>query len=395
MAQEIFSEILSETETAVRDTLRRFATEVMRPVGAELDKMPADEVYAEGSVFWDAHRKYHELGVGALSADQSLSAAEQARIRALSSEMMGWGDTGLAISLGLGGMPQVFARMTGNEDLMARCQPENIGCWALTEPGHGSDRVDMYGVEREEKPFRGDLVARRDGDQFVLNGQKSAWVSNGSFAENAGMFCTYEDDKGIQGGGVFVIPLNLDGVSRGRATDKIGQRSLNQGEIFFDDVIIPADHMIAGPEQYDAFLQATLTGANAGMGSMFAGLARAALEHAVDYAKERRQGGRTIFEHQGVRARLFEMYRKVEAARALNLRVVTHNAISPSFELAVSSKITSTRTAMEVATEALTIYGGAGITRENPVEKLMRDASVSLIEDGENNFLALLASSHL
>ena len=309
--------------------------------------------------------------------------------------MLGLGDAGLSISLSLGVMPCNLAQMTGNADLVARCKADRIGCWALTEPGHGSDTVDMYGDERTDRKFRGDCVARKDGDNFVINGQKSAWVSNGSFAENAGLFCTYEDDSGIKGGGSFVVPLDLPGVSRGKPTNKIGQRSLNQGEIFFDNVVIPADYMIAGPEQYDDFLHLVLTGANGGMGSLFAGLARAALEHAVEYARERVQGGKPIIEHQAVKTRLFEMFRKVEAARSLNLRVVTHNAVNPRFELAVASKVTSTQTALEVATDALSIYGGAGITKENPIEKLLRDASVSIIEDGENTLLGILAADQL
>jgi alkylation response protein AidB-like acyl-CoA dehydrogenase len=379
----------------VRDSLRRFALDVLRPVGAALDRLPAEEVYGAASPYWEAHRRYRELGLAELADAAGLTPVERARIGALSSEVLGWGDVGLAISLTLGGMPNAFAQLTGDAALQARCGRDRIGCWAVTEPGRGSDMVDMYGAERADKAFRGDLVARRDGDHFVLRGQKSAWVSNGSFAENAAVFCTFEEAGEVRGGGAFVVPLDLPGVSRGRPTDKIGQRSLNQGEIFFDDVVIPATHLVAGPEHYDAFLHATLTAANGGMGSLFAGLARAALEHAVNYARQRRQGGRPIIEHQGVRTRLFEMFRKVEAARALNLRVVAHNAVNPRFELAVCSKVTSTRAAVEVATEALTIFGGAGITRENPIEKLIRDATVSLIEDGENNFLGLLAAQRL
>ncbi len=241
---------------------------------------------------------------------------------------------------------------------------------------------------------RGDCIAKRDGDQIVISGQKSSWVSNGSIAQMAVLFCAYEDD-GNRGGGVFLVPLDVDGISRGKPTNKIGQRPLNQGEIFFDNVTIPLDHMIAGPDQYNAMLEATLTGANGSMGSLFCGLARAALEHAVGYAKERVQGDKPIFQHQAVKIRLFEMFRKVEAARSLNLKVVAHNAVNPKLELAIASKVTSTRTAMEVATEALSIYGGAGITRENPIEKSLRDASVSVIEDGENTLLGLIAADRL
>jgi alkylation response protein AidB-like acyl-CoA dehydrogenase len=368
----------------------------MRPIGKELDTLSPEEVIAKESIYWEAHSKYKELGMQQFTQDESLTPVEAARIRALSSEMMGWGDVGLAISLGLGGMTHGLSMLTGNKELVERCSPERLGCWAITEPGHGSDSIDMYGSERPDKKFRGDCVARKDGDGFVINGQKSAWVSNGSFAESAALYCTYEDEDGVQGGGTFVVPLDLPGVSRGKPTDKFGQRSLNQGEIFFDDVVIPADYLVAGPDTYDDFLQATLTGANGSMGSLFSGLARAALEYAVDYAKERKQGSDIpIFEHQAVKSRLFEMFRKVESARALNLRVLTHNAVNPRFELAVASKVTSTKTALEVSMEALAIYGGAGITKENPIEKLIRDASVSIIEDGENTFLGLLAADRL
>ena len=137
--------------------------------------------------------------------------------------------------------------------------------------------------------------------------------------------------------------------------------------------------------------------ANGGMGSTFAGVARAALELAVDYAKERIQGGVAIFEHQSVTARLFEMFRKVEAARSLNRRVVLYNALSgsPQVQYAIASKVTSTTAAFEVASGALQIFGGNGLSREYPVEKLLRDARASMIEDGCNDVLSLLGAARL
>jgi acyl-CoA dehydrogenase len=394
VTNEIFNEILSETEVAIRDTLRRFAVDVMRPIGKKLDTLTPEEVIAKDSILWDAHKQYAELGFGMFTGDDSMDPVEAARIGALSSEMLGWGDSGLAISLGVSGMPVNLAQMSGNPALIEKFSADKVGCWAITEPNHGSDLVDFGGSDADEKR-RGDCVAKRDGDNIIIRGQKSSWVSNGTIAEMAALYCAYEDDDGVQGGGVFVVPLDVDGVTRGKPTDKVGQRPLNQGEIFFDDVVIPLDHMIGGPDEYGSIIESTLTEANGSMGSLFCGLARAALEHAVDYAKERIQGGKPIIEHQAVKSRLFEMFRKVEAARALNLRVVTHNAINPRLELAIASKITSTRTAMEVATEALSIYGGAGMTRENPIEKLMRDASVSVIEDGENTMLGLVGAERL
>jgi len=117
MATEIFNEQLSETEVAVRDTLRRFAEEVMRPIGKELDLLTPEDVIAKNSLLWEAHSKYAELGMGVFTADTSMTPAETARLGALSSEMLGWGDTGLAISFGVSGMPVNFAQMSGNSAL--------------------------------------------------------------------------------------------------------------------------------------------------------------------------------------------------------------------------------------------------------------------------------------
>ena len=130
---------------------------------------------------------------------------------------------------------------------------------------------------------------------------------------------------------------------------------------------------------------------------MFVGVARAAFEHALAYAHERKQGGVPIVQHQSVRSRLFGMYRKVEAARALARRVVIANATAPQPALqgAIASKITATQTAFEVASEAVQIFGGAGMSREYPVEKLLRDARASMIEDGCNELLAIKGGSQL
>jgi alkylation response protein AidB-like acyl-CoA dehydrogenase len=132
------------------------------------------------------------------------------------------------------------------------------------------------------------------------------------------------------------------------------------------------------------------------MGTLFVGLARAALELAVNYAKERKQGGVPIINHQSVRGRLFEMFRRVEAAKALNRDVVCSNALNgPRLEYAIASKVTSTQTAFDVASEALQIFGGSGTSREYPIEKLFRDARVSMIEDGCNYVLGQLAGARL
>ena len=154
--------------------------------------------------------------------------------------------------------------------------------------------------------------------------------------------------------------------------------------------------MVVGADEYRFAVEQVLAWANAGMGSIFVGLARAALEHAVAYAKERVQGGVPIAEHQSVKARLFSMFRKTEAARALSRKVALYNAVNPPLvQYSIASKVFSTTTAFEVASDAVQTFGGNGLSKEYPVEKLLRDARASMIEDGCNDILSLVGAAKI
>jgi alkylation response protein AidB-like acyl-CoA dehydrogenase len=246
-------------------------------------------------------------------------------------------------------------------------------------------------------------VARRDGDFYVIAGQKAAWVSNGPVAETAALYTAVDDGGGVTGCGVLLVDLTAPGVTRGKPLEKLGQRPLPQGEVFFDDIRVPVTHMVIPPEMFAMGMELTLCTANGFMGATFVGCARAAFEMALDYAKQRVQGGTPIIEHQAIKLKLFEMFRKIEAARALNRRVVLYNIVNnpffgaapgsfPAVQYAIASKVTSTQTAFEVASEAVQILGGNGLSYEYPVEKLLRDARASLIEDGTNEVLSLHAA---
>jgi len=392
---------LSDTERAIRDRAHQFAKDVMRPIGVQLDQLQdPQDVIASGSLLWDVFKKYREAGLSDMeSVTAEMSPFERARLRAIVSEEMGWGDSGLAISLSVSNFHKTFAMMSGRQALVdryVRSGKDEIGCWAVTEPDHGSDSLTVTEPHFRDPKIRANCIATRDGDDYIIRGQKSAWVSNGSIATVAALFCTIDPSQGFHGGGVAVVPLDLPGVSRGKPTDKLGQRALNQGEIFFDEVRIPAEYMVVGCEAYGAVVEQILTGANAGMGTCFVGVARAALEHALEYAKNRVQGGVPIMEHQSVKARIFKMFTQVEAARSLSRRVAHYNATNPPLlQYSIASKVFSTTTAFEVASQALQIFGGNGLTRAFPIEKLMRDARASMIEDGCNDILSLVGASRL
>ena len=391
--------VLSEEERAICETVHKFAEEVMRPAGIALDALAdPQDVIAEGSILWDVYEKHDELGLEAIADPANgFTPIQQARLRAIISEELGWGDSGLSISFGVDSFPQSLAMMSGKPELIERYgRPGKRGCWAITEPDHGSDQIRFATDPQVATLGKPNCIAKKDGDGFVISGQKAAWVSNATIAEAAALFCAVDMGQGIIGVGGFLVPLDDPAVSRGKPLDKIGQRALNQGELFFDGLRVPAMNLVVPPEAYAVYGDVGLSQANSGMGSCFVGLAQAALDLAVDYAKERVQGGVPIFEHQSVKARLFEMFRKVEAARGLSRRVIAYNAVNPpKLQYAIASKVTSTNTAFEVASAALQIFGGNGLSREYPIEKLLRDARASMIEDGCNELLGLAAAARL
>jgi alkylation response protein AidB-like acyl-CoA dehydrogenase len=180
--------------------------------------------------------------------------------------------------------------------------------------------------------------------------------------------------------------------------DKLGQRGDPQAEVFFDNVELSSDYILAGPADYKKAVYCIHAEANVLMGGTFTGVAQSAFDLALDYAHERKQGGVSIIRHQSVQQRLFHMLRKVETARALTRRVsLYNNTLSgvPALQAAMMAKVTGTQNSFEVASEALQMFGGNGLTHEYPMEKILRDARASLIEDGCNEVLAIKGGCYL
>lgn len=388
---------LSEEEQAVQDGMHRFAEEVLRPAGIELDRMAPEEVNAPGSIFWEVMEKAAGLGLDlAEMADMDPVARE--RILAIATEELAWGDLGLTAAILVNAFPVMYALLADNQEMVEYCQGK-FGCWAITEPDHGSDTLDAYGSLQAPGGDYGrpNCIARIEGDRIIINGQKSAWVSGAMTAEVAALYCMAEVDGEVVRGISTIVPLDAEGVSRGKPLDKIGMRGCNQGELFFDNVEVPLSHLLAGPDSYDEFVYRTLAEANPKVAVLWLGVARAAYEHALAYAHERKQGGVPLIQHQNVRYRLFHMFRKVEAARALARRVIEFNATAarPALHASIAAKVTATQYTFEVASDALQMFGGYGVTKEYPMEKLLRDARSGLIADGCNEILALKGGAML
>jgi alkylation response protein AidB-like acyl-CoA dehydrogenase len=398
-----FDPDLSGEERTLVENCHRFARDVLRPHGKALDGLSAAEVIAKDSPLWTVYAEYQKLGLDFASLDE-LEPAVAARLESLIVEELAWGDAGLTLSLGVAGFPLLVAQAAGNQELVDLAK-ERIGCWPVTQPDHGSDMVDSYGVERHpgSVPKPGNVVARFSGGEIVIKGQTSAWVSNGSIAQIAVLCCPADYGQGvvrpdgIRNYAVVIVPLDLAGVSRGKPLEKLGQITLPQGEIFFDDVRVPKRFAICEGESGAPGFLSVLSVAGVFMSQTFTGLARAAFEHALAYAHERRQGGAPLIEHQLVRWRLGEMYKRIEAARAMTRRAAHYLRAAPRPHPNVSSmsKAFVTQTAFDIANEGLQMFAGNGLTKEYPLEKLVRDARSALIEDGENYLLTLRLGSVL
>ncbi len=390
-------EPLSEMERSVQDAAHRFAENVMRPAGARLDRLSAAALIAPDSELWKVLQESAGLGL-TMTTLLELPALERARLMMIASEELAWGDAGLAGAILVNNFPGMYAAIAGRMDLVAYCDGK-LGCWGITEPDHGSDMLDAHGSLQAAGGDYGrpNCVARIDGDQVVINGQKAAWVSGAMTAQVCALYAHAEIDGKTRPGLVIIVPLDLPGVTRGKPLEKLGLRGLNQGELYFENVVVPSSNIIAGPDDYADMVYHTLAEANVHVACTAVGIARAAYEHALAYVHTRRAGGRKIAQHSQVQHRLFHMFRKVEAARALVRRVATYNATAPlpALQGSAAAKVHATQTAFEVASEALQIFGGNGMSLEYPMEKLLRDARAMLIADGCNEVLAMKGGSLL
>ena len=393
-----FETPLTEEEAGVQQVVHRFARDVLRPLGEELDRMSAEAVVAPGSPYYSVFAEYAKLGLDPTMMEE-LPPEIAIRMESLIGEELGWGDAGLGVSLGASGFPALMAASIGNAELAEFCA-NRIGCWMITHPDKGSD-IGAFDMARDwpaGKPAnKGSMWGRIDGEEIVVNGQCSAWVSNGAVAQVALGYISAEYDGGFYqadgraNGMTVIIPLDRPGVSKGKPLDKIGQRSLPQGEIYFDNVRVPKRYAIALGEDYYGNLASAWSYAGTHMAQVFTGVARAGFEYALAYCHERRQGGLPLIDHQLTRWRLGDMLRRVEICRAVARRSLGYARLTPKGHpfVTASGKVTVTQEAMKVVDEALQLFGGAGTSREYPIERLYRDARAALIEDGENYVLTM------
>jgi len=393
---------LPEEVERIRDMTRDFAHGEIRPAGIEIDRIPDPEQAYTSERMRRLLAGAYELGFHKLNLPKEvggLGAPEMTGI--VVQEELAVGDAGLASHFLVA--PMIAGISANAQDrhpfykqyLQAFVDDRkgvHSGAWAITEPHHGSD-LFQFG----DPAIRFEATATRDGDDYIINGQKSAFVSNGWMADALLLMVNADHAEGMEGTITFAIPGDLPGVSRGKPLNKLGLRGLNQAEIFFDNVRIPPEFVLLPPgPAYRAMIERIVTGGNTAVGTLAVGVARAAYEEALAYAKARVQGGKRICEYETIKLKLFDAYRQIEAARALLWKSSWLIASGrPHLPTAMAARTMASDMAMRVTAEMVQVFGGYGISKEHPVEKFYRDAKLLQIMDGTNEMVSLKAAEQL
>jgi alkylation response protein AidB-like acyl-CoA dehydrogenase len=263
---------------------------------------------------------------------------------------------------------------------------EFLGAFALSEPDAGSDAASLR------------TQAVRDGDHFVLTGVK-AWVTSGAHADVILAMARTDapnDRKGARGISTFIVTPDLPGFSVGKKEDKMGLRGSETNQLVFDELRVPAANLLGQEGMGFVYAMQSLDNGRLGIAAQSIGIARAALEHAVRYAAERKQFGKPIKEFQAVQFKLADMATRVAASRALLYAAASaKDRGQPITQFGSMSKLMASETAMWVTTEAIQIFGGYGYVKEYPVERLFRDAKVTEIYEGTSEIQRIVIAREL
>lgn len=372
---------LSEEERSVRDTAREFAQRELAPTAAQRDE---EERY-DRALF----TRMGELGLTAIPYPEELGGAGLSYFAwALACEEIAAADMGMAISLSVHVLSQLCIYAHGTDEQRARLLPrmtagEHLGAFALTEPGAGSDAAALS------------LAARRTDDGYALTGTK-VWITNGGEADVYVVFGTVDRSRGRDGVTAFVVTRDTPGFRVGSHERKMGIRDSPAAELIFDDALVPAADRLGAEGEGLKVALGSLASGRISIAAACTGLARAALEHATRYAAQRTQFGRPIAEQEMIQAILADAAVAVEASRMLTWRAARLRDAGGSINAASSmAKMFASDTAMKVATDAVQVYGGAGYSRDNPVERFMRDAKGAQIYEGSNQIQRLIIAQQL
>ncbi|RKH44709.1 acyl-CoA dehydrogenase [Corallococcus sp. AB049A] len=372
---------LSENQRALQDAARKYARDVVRPKAPHYDEtsdFPKDLISAAfelGLLNMAIPSEYN--GVGLTHLEQVIVCEELA-----------WGCAGVATSLIANDLANLPIILHGTDDQKKRLlapfgEKLKLSCFCLTEPSAGSDVAAMG------------TTARREGDEYVLNGSK-CFITNAGYADQFTVFATLDKGKKHKGITCFVVEGRPQGLTTGKHENKMGQRASNTTTVTFDEVRVPVANRIGEEGEGFKIAMATLDNSRPLTASISIGIARAALEHSLEYSAQRHTMGKPIREHQAVQFMLAEMAMNTHAARLLTYESAQvldegqRNTLQSSY-----AKCFAADMAMKVATDAVQVFGGYGYMKEYPVEKLMRDAKLIQVYEGTSQVQRLVIAKEL
>ena len=361
---------LSDDLLEIQARARKFANEEILPIAAEYDRRAevppgiAQKAKEAGLLNVTIPKEYGGMGYGALQS-------------AIIAEELGAACAGISITIMVNGLALTPVLLFGSEEqkeqfLRPVAEGARLAAFCLTERDAGSDAASLK------------TTALPDGDDYVLNGQK-CFITSGGLADVLTVFALTDPEQGARGLSALVVPATTPGIHVTKVEDKMGQRASNTVELTFENVRVPQANLLGKRGWGFSIAMETLDVARPGVAALSVGVARAALEHAIGYARQRHQFGKPILSNQGISFMLADMAMKVEAARLLAWQAAWlldegENATSR----AAMAKCYASDTAMEVTTNAVQIFGGVGYMKDCPVEKLMRDAKLLQIYEGTN-----------
>ena len=373
---------LNEEQLELQEMVREFVEKEITPYASEMD---AENHMRDGLI-----DKANEMGLLNVIVPEELDGPGLDSISvATIYEELGKGCAGVATSLAANSLATVPVLLAGtDEQKKMYCDILNNGglaAFALTEPGAGSD---AGGVSTR-------AVHNKEEGTYTLNGTKM-FITNGGLAEIFLVFANTSKTGGIRGLTAFIVPKDTPGFSVGKKENKMGIRPSNTTELVLQDVVIPESYRVGREGEGFRIAMNTLDSARPFVGAVSVGIAQAALDYAVKYAKERRQFGQPIASFQMVQGMLADMAMKVETARLMVQKACWMRDQGMEFSKeAAMAKCYAADTAMQVTTDAVQVMGGYGYTKEYPVEKMMRDAKIMQIYEGTNQIQRLVIANKL
>ena len=374
--------ILSEEQEMIRDTARSFAQERLAPKAAEWDRearFPRDEVMEMGKLGF----------LGILIPEEWGGAGADHVSMALATEEVAAGDGGLSTVMSVQNsvtcMPIYRFGTEAQKETYLRplASGTALGAFCLTEPQAGSDASALK------------TTARREGNKWVLNGTKQ-FITSGENADYALVFAVTDKEAGKKGLSAFIVPTDTPGYQVASKERKLGQRTSDTCQIALDDVEVLPDQMLGEEGEGYKIALSNLEGGRIGIAAQSVGMARAALDHAVAYAKERESMGTAIMNHQAVSFRLADAATQVEAARQLVLHAAAlRDAGVPCLKECSMAKLFASEMAERVVSDALQTFGGYGYVEGFPLERIYRDVRVCKIYEGTSDIQRLVISRAL